>query len=127
MNWRLAFANEGWNSDSIRQLQAIGLLNPRTVHANLALAQYGVDFLLWHTLEPAHQKIIDALTYIIFVRNVDEGDTHLVRSLSKKIKGLRGLAFTVNIRLRISGTRRNIHVKSSEEHGTRNPLVMEYD
>ncbi len=127
MNWRLAFANEGWNSDSIRQLQAIGLLNPRTVHANLALSQYGVDFLLWHTLEPAHQKIIDALTYIILVRNVDEGDTHLVRSLSKKIKGLRGLAFTVNIRLRISGTRRNIHVKFSEEHGTRNPLVMEYD
>lgn len=38
-----------------------------------------------------------------------------------------GLAFTVNILLRISGTRRNIHVKSSEEHGTRNPLVMEYD
>ena len=97
MNWRPAFAKEGRNSDSIRQLQAIGLLNPRTVHANLALSQYGVDFLLWHTLEPTHQKIIDALTYIILVRNVDEGDTHLVRALSQKIKGLRGLAFTVNI------------------------------
>ena len=99
---RLAFASEGWNSDSIRQPQAIGLLNPRTVHANLALSQYGVDFLLWHTLEPTHQKIIDALTYIILVRNVDEGDTHLVRALSQKIKGLRGLAFTVNISSRIS-------------------------
>jgi hypothetical protein len=52
------------------------LFHPRTVHANLALAQYGVDFLFGHTLETPHQKVVDALTDIIFINNVDEGYAH---------------------------------------------------
>ena len=64
------------NANTILRFQSIGLLNPTTVNPNFTFAENGINFLFGHAFQPAHQKIIDALAYIIFILNVDKGHAH---------------------------------------------------
>jgi hypothetical protein len=80
------------------ELQAIGRLHPRAVYPNLTLTQNRIDLLLRYTLQGAHQIVINALPHIVEVLNVNESDTQRLKLKKEKIKGLKGLAITVNIR-----------------------------
>ena len=80
------------------KLQAIGRLHPRAVYPNLTLTQNRIDLLLRYTLQGAHQIVINALPHIVEVLNVNESDTQRLKLKKEKIKGLKGLAITVNIR-----------------------------
>lgn len=69
----------------------------------------------------AHQKIVDALADIVLIANIDKGHCHGWGPRKEKIKGLRGLAITVNIQLLYSFDRTPPH----RVRGSKGSMVLE--
>ena len=97
-HWGLSFCEHWWYPNPVVKLKAVGRLHSSAVHPNLTLAQNRIDFLLRHTLQGTQQIVINALTHIVEVFDFNKSNAQWFKLKKEKIKGLKGLAITVNIR-----------------------------